>query len=179
MLTSQGSQVQSLPRPPSKTPSNQRFGGVFVCLKKASSPAMPTTFLGKFWANCTLFGQILGMKMPGGPSEIPIRSCIADPLAQSLMMPLRQSTGSSFRELRMTGTLRRRNGSVLPQRRQSHLPAKDETLSSVPIEPALPQNTHKPLQGLLALFLSAAWRRQACTGMCRTFTKHGVPHLQE
>ena len=59
-MTSQGSQVQSLPRPPLKTPSNQRFGGVFVCLKRVAGRTWPPTFrqilgktppsFGKFWA---------------------------------------------------------------------------------------------------------------------------------
>jgi len=39
-----------LPRPPSKTPSNQRFGGVFVCPAQAVKSAHAHRFLGKFWA---------------------------------------------------------------------------------------------------------------------------------
>jgi hypothetical protein len=39
-----------------------------------ANASVPKTFLGKFWAYRRLFGQILGMKLPGEHSEIPIRS---------------------------------------------------------------------------------------------------------
>jgi len=40
---------------------------------QATNPAMPTTFLGKYWAYRLPMGQILGMEMPGRGSQTPSR----------------------------------------------------------------------------------------------------------
>jgi len=50
--------------------------------------------------------QILGMKMPGEPSEIPIRYGLADMVARSLMMPRRRTADGFSPKLRVSRILR-------------------------------------------------------------------------
>ena len=64
-LTSQGSQVQSLLRPPLKAPPAQWVGGVFICLSPTGKPPPHPPYAQQNWANQSSFGQILGMKIRG------------------------------------------------------------------------------------------------------------------
>jgi len=71
------------------------------------------------------------------------------------------------------------NGAVPRQSRQSRQQAKNDTPPPPPIEPVIPRNRHKPLQVSWHSVSARHGHRRACTGMRQTFTKHGVPHVQE
>ena len=141
---------------------------------------MPKTFLGKFWAYRYPFGQNLGMKSLGDPSEFPIRQRLPDTVSRSLMMPRRRPTDRSSRQSRMSRFLQQRNGAVPRPSRQSHQREKDDTQLPLPIEPAIPRNRHKPLgsrdilckSGMATALLAPECARPSRNRACSTLNVH-------
>ena len=152
-----------------------------------ANASVPKTFLGKFWANFTPFGQILGMKLPGDPSEIPIRQRLPATVSRSLMMHRRRPTDRSSRQSRMSRFLQQRSGAVTRKSRQSHQREKDETQLPLPIQPAIPRNRHKPLgsrdiprkSGMATALLAPECARPSRNRACSTFRNADNFHAAE